>query len=111
MSGQSGKLPQLWGGFECTVNRVENRFLDQTVISGNEERLADLDLLLDPGLKAVRFPVLLERTLNHETNRLDWRFADERLGCLQELGIDPNSRTGTSWQRAGQSTKLVWKSL
>ena len=66
-----------------------DRFLDQTVISGHEERLADLDLLLDLGLKAVRYPVLWERTVDHQTNRLDWRFADERLGRLRELGINP----------------------
>lgn len=34
---------ELWGGIECTVNRVGNRYVDQIVRTGHQHRLDDLD--------------------------------------------------------------------
>src|SRR4051812_9715572 len=33
---------ELWGGHECTVNRVGDRYFDQTVRTGHEHRIEDL---------------------------------------------------------------------
>ena len=52
---------ELWGGHECTVNRVRNRYLDQTVLSGHQHRPSDLRLFAELGLKALRYPVLWEK--------------------------------------------------
>jgi dTDP-4-dehydrorhamnose reductase len=77
----------LWGGIECTVNRVGDRYLDQVVFSGHEERLDDLDRFAELGITAIRYPILWERT--DRGDRFDWHFADERLGRLRALGIEP----------------------
>ena len=53
---------ELWGGVECTVNRVGDRYRDQSVLSGHHDRIGDLDLFAGLGLKALRYPVLWERT-------------------------------------------------
>ena len=52
---------ELWGGHECTVNRVGDRWLDQTRRGGQEQRLDDLQRFADLGLKALRYPVLWQR--------------------------------------------------
>ncbi|HEU0066979.1 MAG TPA: hypothetical protein VFQ57_07040 [Sphingomonas sp.] len=35
---------ELWGGHQCTVNRVGDHWFDQTIISGHEHRIGDLTL-------------------------------------------------------------------
>ena len=35
---------ELWGGHECTVNRVQEVFRDQTLLSGHQDRIDDLAL-------------------------------------------------------------------
>ena len=79
----------LWGGHECTVNRVGERWLDQTVRTGHEHRPEDLDRFAALGLKTLRYPVLWERTAPDRPDGRDWRWADERLGRLRELEIAP----------------------
>ena len=79
---------ELWGGHECTVNRLGDAFMDQTVLSGHHERLSDLDLFASLGVKALRYPVLWERTAV-APGEYDWRWSDERLGRLAELNIRP----------------------
>src|SRR3954468_12884317 len=84
--GNDGKL-QLWGGIECTVNRVGDCHLDQLRFSGHHERSADLDLIAELGVRVLRYPVLWERT--EATDRLDFSWSDERLARLRELSIEP----------------------
>jgi dTDP-4-dehydrorhamnose reductase len=81
--------PELWGGVECTVNRIGNGYIDQVRLSGHHERLDDLDRFAALGLSALRYPVLWERTAPHGLTTADWTWADERLGRLRELGIAP----------------------
>lgn len=80
---------ELWGGHECTVNRVGGTFYDQTRRSGHHERLSDLDLFAGLGLKALRYPVLWERAAPSRPDRLDWSWTDERLARIRELGMRP----------------------
>ena len=79
---------EVWGGHECTVNRVGDAWRDQTLLSGHQDRIEDLDLFAGLGLKALRYPVLWERT-EIEPGRYDWTWADARLGRLRDLGIRP----------------------
>lgn len=81
--------PEVWGGHECTVNRVGDAFMDQTRISGHHDRLSDLELFAGLGLKALRYPVLWERVSPESPERHDWAWSDERLGRLRELGVRP----------------------
>jgi dTDP-4-dehydrorhamnose reductase len=79
----------MWAGIECTVNRVGDRYFDQLVRSGHHVRASDLDLLAGLGVRTVRYPVLWERHAPRGLAEADWTWADERLGRLRELGIDP----------------------
>ena len=85
----NGPPLELWGGVECTVNRVGDRFFDQIARSGHDERLDDLDRFASLGMRTVRYPILWERTAPDGVERADWGWADERLGRLRELGIRP----------------------
>lgn len=78
---------ELWGGHECTVNRVGATFHDQTRLSGHHERLDDLDRFADLGLAALRYPVLWERTAPDHPDQLDFRWSDARLARMQTLGL------------------------
>ena len=79
---------QLWGGVECTVNRVGDKFLDQSRLSGHHDRLDDLDRFVELGLKAIRYPLLWERLAPDRADAIDWSWSDERLARLQTLNVD-----------------------
>jgi dTDP-4-dehydrorhamnose reductase len=81
--------PELWGGVECTVNRVEGRYFDQLRLSGHDARASDLDLFASLGIKAMRYPVLWERTAPEGLARADWAWPDARLARLRELSLRP----------------------
>ena len=80
---------ELWGGHECTVNRVGDRWFDQTVRTEHEHRLEDLDRFADAGIQALRYPVLWERISPNNPQQRDWRWTDERLNRIRELGMRP----------------------
>jgi dTDP-4-dehydrorhamnose reductase len=80
---------ELWGGVECTVNRVGDKYFDQCERTGHDTRSSDLDLFADLGIRALRYPVLWERTAPDGVESADWSWADERLSRLQTLGIRP----------------------
>jgi dTDP-4-dehydrorhamnose reductase len=80
---------ELWGGVECTVNRVGDRYFEQLARSGHEHRIDDLDRFASLGITAIRYPVLWERTAPDGLSRASWDWADRRLGRLAELGIKP----------------------
>jgi dTDP-4-dehydrorhamnose reductase len=80
---------ELWGGVECTVNRVGKRYFDQLERSGHAARADDLDLFAALGVRALRYPVLWERTAPQGVARADWAWPDERLNRLRSLGVRP----------------------
>ena len=74
----------MWGGVECTVNRVRDSYRDQLELTGHASRPSDLDLVAGIGFKALRYPVLWERVSSS-----GWSWSDARLRRLRELGIRP----------------------
>lgn len=78
---------ELWGGLECTVNRVGERYFDQLERSGHAWRAEDLERFAELGLRTLRYPVLWERTAPNGLERADWSWPDERLKRLRELSI------------------------
>lgn len=80
---------ELWGGHEFTVNRVGDAYMDQTRLSGHQERSADLDLFAGLGLQALRYPMLWERAAPDRLDQIDWRWTDERFSRIRELGLRP----------------------
>ena len=58
---------ELWGGIECTINRVQNVFFDQLQYSQHYNRPGDIDLLAGTGIKKLRYPVLGKNTNRKKT--------------------------------------------
>jgi dTDP-4-dehydrorhamnose reductase len=86
--GTSQKL-QLWGGVECTVNRVGDRFFNQLERSGHWHRAGDIELFAELGLRTLRSPLLWDLLAPSSLEEIDWSWADARLARMQELGIRP----------------------
>lgn len=84
--GQPGL--ELWGGPECTVNRVGDGYGDQFERCGHARRLDDLDRFAELGIRAIRYPVLWERISPERPDRCDWAWTDARLHGLRARGID-----------------------
>lgn len=80
---------EMWGGVECTVNRVGARFFDQLHRSGHAHRVDDIDRFAALGLKALRYPVLWERLAPRDPAEIDWRWSDQRLARIREAGMRP----------------------
>lgn len=81
--------PELWAGVECTVARVGEAYVDQLELGGHAKRPQDLDLIAGLGVRALRYPVLWERTAPDDLDRADWSWPDERLARIRNLGIRP----------------------
>jgi dTDP-4-dehydrorhamnose reductase len=79
---------ELWGGIECSLNRVGQRQFDQLARNGHYERGSDLEKIASLGVRTLRYPVLWEHATRNGPD-YDWRFADERLPALRALGITP----------------------
>jgi dTDP-4-dehydrorhamnose reductase len=73
---------EVWGGVECTVARIGDEYSDQLRRTGHDRRLDDLDRFAELGIRALRYPVLWERSP-------EWQWVDERLGRLRQRGIRP----------------------
>ncbi len=80
---------EMWGGVECTVNRVGDRYFDQFARSYHMLHLDDLDRFADLGLKALRVPVLWEHVQPNQGDAPDWRWADRALARLRDRGVRP----------------------
>ena len=80
---------ELWGGLECTVNRVRDNYFSQMDRNGHAERLQDIERFASLGIRAIRYPVLWERTAPDGIESADWSWSDERLPALQQLGVTP----------------------
>jgi dTDP-4-dehydrorhamnose reductase len=74
---------ELWGGIECTVNRIGDRYIDQIVQTGHQHRLDDLDRFANLGITTLRYPVLWERVVPTDPAQPDWSWTDERLARLR----------------------------
>jgi len=80
---------ELWGGHECSVNRVGDRYMDQTRLSGHQQRPDDIDRFTGLGVRALRYPVLWERIAPESPSGCDWRWTDERLARIRDQGVKP----------------------
>jgi dTDP-4-dehydrorhamnose reductase len=81
--------PEVWGGVECSVVRVGDRYHDSIRRSGHDRRLHDVISIASLGVEAVRFPVLWEVTAPGKIEDADWRWADRQLAALRSLRVRP----------------------
>jgi beta-glucosidase/6-phospho-beta-glucosidase/beta-galactosidase len=80
---------ELWGGLECSVVRLGDRWRDQVRETGHHERDTDLQLIADLGIRTLRYPVLWERCTPGEPNACGWEWHDRRIATIQDLGMKP----------------------
>jgi dTDP-4-dehydrorhamnose reductase len=80
---------EMWAGLECTVNRVNDEYLDQMECNGHATRVEDIARFSDLGIKKIRYPILWERVAPNGLENADWSWADERLKYLQLFEIQP----------------------
>ena len=89
-SRPSTKHVEIWGGIECTVNRVGDRYYDQVALTGHTSRtVTDLQRIADLGIRTLRYPVLWERIAPYSIHNADWFQTDLALAKMRELGIKP----------------------
>jgi dTDP-4-dehydrorhamnose reductase len=80
---------EVWGGLECTVVRLQDNFRNQIAETGHADRIEDMDAIASLGVRTLRYPVLWETIAPDHPDTSDWRWHDERLGRLRQLGIAP----------------------
>ena len=87
--GHVRRALELWGGIECTVNRIGNHYHDQLQLSGHAHRPSDIDRCAELGLRVLRYPLLWETIAPGDLEAADWTWADERMHRMRDLGIAP----------------------
>lgn len=78
--------PEIWGGLECTINRVRDDYSDQYERTGQYEQMDDLRNVCNLGISKLRFPVLWER---HHNNAAAWRYTAKQLDLLESYSVIP----------------------
>ncbi|MEJ7625711.1 MAG: family 1 glycosylhydrolase [Ferruginibacter sp.] len=81
--------PEIWGGIECTINRVNDTWLDQSEMCGLYRRENDLEAIAALGIKTLRFPVLWEYHQPEIDCDIDFSWAEKQLDKLKSLDITP----------------------
>ena len=80
---------RLWGGVECTINRVGDVYHSQLERSGLASRIEGMRKFGKLGISTLRFPILWERVKPKENEKANWSWSDRGLAILGELGIEP----------------------
>lgn len=79
---------EIWGGIECTINRVGDKYFDQLKYQGHYTRKHDLELLTGLGIKKLRYPLLWEKHQPDENSEINWSFVEGQVDYLQKNNID-----------------------
>lgn len=81
--------PEIWGGLECTINRVNDQYFDQLDFAKHYERSDDIGLFAGLGIKSLRLPLLWEHHEGEQGCRIDWTWTAMRLERLRSYNIKP----------------------
>jgi dTDP-4-dehydrorhamnose reductase len=79
----------LWGGVECTINRVGDAWYSQLERNGHLARPEAIDAFAGLGLRALRQPVLWEQVAPRGLEQADWSWPDACLERLDRHAIEP----------------------
>lgn len=79
---------EIWGGIECTINRVGDKFYDELKYQGYYSRKDDLSLIAELGITKIRYPILWEKNQPNESDTIDWSFIKEQVNFLKDKNID-----------------------
>lgn len=90
MARKSSKKLEVWGGLECSYNRVKDHYMDQLLYCGHYQRIVDdIARIADLGVSALRYPVIWERLHPSLGHVIDWSHTDTALHALQHHNIVP----------------------
>jgi len=81
--------PEIWGGIECTINRVNNVFRDQLLYADHYNRPEDIERIAELGIKRLRYPIIWEYHQSEEDKKIHWNWIEQQLKKLQEKNIEP----------------------
>ena len=82
-------VPEIWGGIECTINRVGDLFRDQLKDTGHYNRENDIKEFSSLGIRTMRYPVLWERHQPKENTAPNWEWIEGQLEKLRINNITP----------------------
>lgn len=83
-------IPEIWGGIECSFNRVDDRYMDQLQYCGHYTRSErDIGLFATLGIKAMRYPIIWERHQPSPDHDIDWTWTKKQLEALRSNSIEP----------------------
>ncbi|WP_432714344.1 family 1 glycosylhydrolase [Pedobacter sp.] len=78
---------EIWGGIECTINRVGDHYYNQLDSQGHYQRKEDLSLLVNLGIQKLRYPVLWEKHRPQQNKPIDWGVVENNLLYLKDAGV------------------------
>ena len=79
---------EIWGGLECTINRVNDSYFDQLEYAGHYIRDGDIRMIASLGIKTLRYPVLWERHQPEPGAAIDWRCTEAKLQQIRDYGMN-----------------------
>lgn len=82
--------PEIWGGIECSFNRVKSRYFDQLEHAGHYHRIVeDINEFRKLGITTMRYPVIWERLQPDLNQEINWSTTDEAMSAMKACGISP----------------------
>ena len=82
-------VPTVWGGIECTINRIGNHYKDQLKYSGHYKRSGDIEAIAKLGICKIRYPVLWEKHQPFRDKKIDWKWTDQQMNAIRVSGMMP----------------------
>lgn len=79
--------PEIWGGIESTINRVNDHFHDQFGVGGLYDAFP-LESIAALGIKKLRFPILWEKHQPALKGDIDWTWTSGKLDFFKKENID-----------------------
>ena len=82
--------PEVWGGLECTINRIKDTFRDQLKYAGHYHRTRDIDHIAATGIRMLRYPILWEaHQRGNEEQKINWSQTSQQLQRIRSNHIIP----------------------
>jgi len=78
---------EVWGGVECSINRVGDQYFDQLTYDDHYNQPALLDHIAGLGISSIRYPILWEKNWPNEDEVPNWEVA-QQLGILKKNNIN-----------------------
>jgi dTDP-4-dehydrorhamnose reductase len=83
-------IPEIWGGIECSYNRVGDHYMDQLSYCNHYSRGgSDLERFSELGIKSIRYPIIWERHQSALEKPIDWSWTEKQLDALRNQNIVP----------------------